>query len=532
MDTRIYVMTHKKIDPLLDPIYIPLQVGKAKKEDFGYLGDDTGDQISEKNAAYCELTGIYWLWKNADCDNIGICHYRRYFTRDEKLLDRDVIEHILQEYPILIPNTSCVNEADAYRHYAKKHYAKDLDICREVIGEKYPDYLVAFDFAMQTILVSIGNMWITKKSIFDRYCAWLFDILFEAERRISVEGYDDYQKRVFGFLSERLFRVWLLMQPEAITEEPITLAEPLEFSYPEKKMNLLYRYVQSKVEPVFRCCPAAYGQEALTRPSDLADMAGGKIPVWVCLWQGEAGLPDSIRCSLNSLRQSLPPDQAELRCVTLENCMEYVGFTEMIIQKYNDGEIPAHHLSDILMAELLYRYGGMWIDASYFVSRALDAEIFARPLFTLRHSTPGEPGDIAKGRWSGDLWCIPKGNKLFWVLMQSLWHYWETEHKLADPHLTDYIIAAAVDAFPDIRDELERGAYPAGDVFKLHQWMNQRCSRERLQELKMGEIFYKLDQQAAYRKKNMAGQQTLYGYLSDFYSTEALRNDIDCPILS
>ena len=84
MDTRIYVMTHKKIEEIPDSMYITMQVGKKGKEDFGYLGDDTKDHISEKNPFYCELTGIYWLWKNIDCDVIGICHYRRYFVKDEK----------------------------------------------------------------------------------------------------------------------------------------------------------------------------------------------------------------------------------------------------------------------------------------------------------------------------------------------------------------------------------------------------------------------------------------------------------------
>lgn len=140
MDTRIYVMTHKEIAEISDEIYIPLQVGRAGKQALGYIGDDTGDQISEKNLFYCELTGIYWLWKNVKCDIIGICHYRRYFTRQEKLLDKDYIEKTIQKYPIMIPNSSCVNEADAFCHYAKRHNGKDLELCREIIQKKYPEY--------------------------------------------------------------------------------------------------------------------------------------------------------------------------------------------------------------------------------------------------------------------------------------------------------------------------------------------------------------------------------------------------------
>ena len=112
MDTRIYVMTHKKIAVIPDPAYVPLHVGRAGSGELGYIGDHTGEHISEKNPRYCELTGLYWLWKNVRCDIIGICHYRRYFVREEKLLDRAYIEDKIASYPIIVPNSSCVKDAD------------------------------------------------------------------------------------------------------------------------------------------------------------------------------------------------------------------------------------------------------------------------------------------------------------------------------------------------------------------------------------------------------------------------------------
>ena len=79
----------------------------------------------------------------------------------------------------------------------------------------------AFEWSLDRNLMSLGNMMIAPKNLFDEYCNWLFDILFEVERRINVESYDGYQRRVFGFLAERLFRVWLLNHPLKIKEENV-----------------------------------------------------------------------------------------------------------------------------------------------------------------------------------------------------------------------------------------------------------------------------------------------------------------------
>lgn len=69
MDIKILVATHKKYWMPKDEIYLPIHVGKKGKDDLGYIGDDTGDNISIKNPNYCELTGLYWAWKNMDCEH-------------------------------------------------------------------------------------------------------------------------------------------------------------------------------------------------------------------------------------------------------------------------------------------------------------------------------------------------------------------------------------------------------------------------------------------------------------------------------
>ena len=136
MDTRIYVMTHKKYSKPNLPEYIMMQVGAALHDDFGYLTDNTGNNISEKNPNFCELTGIYWLWNNVSCDIIGICQYRRYFIINENFMNQQQVESILKNHDVILPQSFSTESSSLYDNYKLRHHSKDMDIIREVISEK------------------------------------------------------------------------------------------------------------------------------------------------------------------------------------------------------------------------------------------------------------------------------------------------------------------------------------------------------------------------------------------------------------
>ena len=234
MDIRIYVAAHKRFQlPVKDIIYIPLQVGREGKEDLGYLPDNTGDQISVKNENYCELTGLYWIWKNISCDVAGLCHYRRYLMQDKKqivkgasyqgkeILSKDYIEKVMEEYDMILPDSSMSQYQNEYEHYKDHHQIKDLECCLQVIREQCPKYEDAFLWTLSSNLISMGNIMIAKKDLFDKYCEWLFSILFEVEKRSDLSNYDQYQKRIYGFLSERLLRTWVMMQDIKVREEAV-----------------------------------------------------------------------------------------------------------------------------------------------------------------------------------------------------------------------------------------------------------------------------------------------------------------------
>ena len=209
-------MTHKLFERPKDAVYVPLQVGHALHGtlDEAYLRDDDGeDNISGQNPYFSELTGMYWIWKQCrDADYVGVCHYRRFPVIEEgageRLMTKEDCERILGEYD-LITTEMLTLHSNYYDGFAVDHNLYDLQVTAQVVQEKYPDYYDCFERLVHSNRVYFGNICVMPKPLYDKYCAWLFDILFEVQRRIDVTGYDGYRKRVFGFLSEFLQTVWV-----------------------------------------------------------------------------------------------------------------------------------------------------------------------------------------------------------------------------------------------------------------------------------------------------------------------------------
>lgn len=252
MDITILVATHKSYWMPKDSVYVPIQVGKAGKKSLGYLTDDTGDNISTKNDNYCELTGIYWAWKNLHCDYIGLCHYRRYFGYDMYCQDTEKIkttiftradyENLLDTHDIILPTISKIgNKLTVREEYERSHYGKDLKQAEYIIEKLYPEYKESLENVLNNRYIHYFNMFVMRKDLFDSYCQWLFTILFELEASIDITSYDSYQKRVFGFLSERLFNVWLDKNKLNIVEASVVSLEPEKSSIWKKLRYILHR---------------------------------------------------------------------------------------------------------------------------------------------------------------------------------------------------------------------------------------------------------------------------------------------------
>ncbi len=225
---RIFVATHVEFHPPQIPIYMPLHVGKKGKTDLGYIGDDTGENISDLNYLYGELTGLYWIWKNIeDIDYVGLCHYRRYFIDAKKqIMKKEEYLQLLSECDAIVAKVMSTEEGRSYyEHFGSAHNKHDLEAVERALNKVYPDYSDAFQQAMNGTKYYWGNLVVTSLKILKAYSEWLFTIFAEASEEIDVSNYDDYHKRVYGFLSEQMFYVYALKNRLILKEVAVGISD-------------------------------------------------------------------------------------------------------------------------------------------------------------------------------------------------------------------------------------------------------------------------------------------------------------------
>ena len=227
---KILIACHRPYPVPKEPCYLPMEVGAALHAEpiAGFTPDNTGDNISQKNKNYCELTALYWAWKNLDAEAVGLVHYRRCFAKrrfSKQAADVDDYRTALDKAPVILPVKRHYWIETNYSQYIHAHHEQDLSITRAVLAERCPEYLSAYDSEMQKRSGHRFNMFVMRQDRFNAYCTWLFPVLFEIERRLDISGYDAYNARVFGFLAERLLDVWIETNRIPYTELPVLNTE-------------------------------------------------------------------------------------------------------------------------------------------------------------------------------------------------------------------------------------------------------------------------------------------------------------------
>lgn len=234
-DIALYVVTHKKYSVATPEGYKAIHAGRALGGDLGYVGDDSGRNISDLNPYLNEMTAAYWIWKNTSHDVVGISHYRRFFSNQpsrvfdpKHIITRDQVVGILRSFDMIVAleDNYSYNQYGFLIHDVGAHIANSAAAVTKTMMSIYqPDYVDVFDFVMCNSAMFRCNMMITRKHVFDAYCEWLFSFLLPArETFMSMAPLDKMsvnQKRIFGYLAERMMNIWLLKNNLRLKELPI-----------------------------------------------------------------------------------------------------------------------------------------------------------------------------------------------------------------------------------------------------------------------------------------------------------------------
>lgn len=230
LDCELFVVTHKKYCVLSDDLYNPICVGD-QYENNEFYSEHTGENISYLNDRLNECTALYWIWKNTGSELVGVNHYRRYFYNNKvknyaNYLTADRIEDIFGEgYDMIVPHLTRLplSVLDNIKEAVGEELCtKALRIIRSLLEERTPGYVGAFEYVMSGNMFYKCNMFITRRTLLNSYCEWLFSFLIDGVELLDVSQCTAHQKRTMGFYAETLLTVWLLEQNLKLKELPVT----------------------------------------------------------------------------------------------------------------------------------------------------------------------------------------------------------------------------------------------------------------------------------------------------------------------
>ena len=218
-------MAHKPCELPHNEVMRPIHVGRAisqRKEEMTWMqGDDTRENISEKNPQYCEMTAHYWIWKNVkDAEYVGVCHYRRFFGID---ITEENISEVMEDADVMMVEPSWHVDS-VYAYFAKFMGAENMTILWKVMKKLCPEHTETLEKVCDGVKFYPFNMLLCKKHLFDEYCKWMFSILEECEKHVKLSPYTN-GRRALAYMAELLTGVYFIHRGFKIVEVPYIKVE-------------------------------------------------------------------------------------------------------------------------------------------------------------------------------------------------------------------------------------------------------------------------------------------------------------------
>ena len=243
---HLLVMCHKADEGIRNySPYLPIQVGKILRPELelGFLTDDQGDNISERNAFWSEFTGIYWAWKNIDADILGVCHYRRYFKLD---VSEEHVSKLLQKYDmIVIDGGKMLDRTSRARNLMSMTSQEDAYLFIDTVLSMHPEYYDAiYRYFYNSRFSYPYSMFIARKQMYDEFCEFVFPLLFEVEKRVRPHGYTRL-KRTVGYFGEWSLGLFILCRQLKVHAVPLEQTDAKSASFPRKVYHVIDNQIKT-----------------------------------------------------------------------------------------------------------------------------------------------------------------------------------------------------------------------------------------------------------------------------------------------
>lgn len=237
-------------------------------------------------------------------------------------------------------------------------------------------------------------------------------------------------------------------------------------------------------------------------------------PVWVLWLQGEDAMPEIIKACYESIKANCANHPVKL--ITQENLKDYIKLPEHIFKRLEDKKMTLTHFSNFCRMYLLYTYGGLWLDATIFITSEIPDEYFTMPYFTVRRKLNLKSRNIAQERWTGFLQQAHAGNVLCKAVLDLLIEYWRVKDVLIDYELFDYFIYLAYENIPACKAMIDNLNLNNPDLYALAKLLNSEFNQDKFDDITSRTQFFKLTHKQKFNKL-INDNKTFYAHILEMY---------------
>jgi hypothetical protein len=243
----------------------------------------------------------------------------------------------------------------------------------------------------------------------------------------------------------------------------------------------------------------------------------GPLPVWALWWDGEENAPPCVKLALQSQKKYLNGPEYAYHLLTKENYAQYAAIDPAALSRYEKGEMSLTHLSDVLRCELLRRQGGLWIDATVYMTGPLNRAALAGDFYTVRKTTYPESRRalIPAGRWACYLLRCRPGDPLAAFLTEAYEIWWKRYGDVPDYYLLDELIDAAYRQLPRVKREIDAVPVNNERIFDLYDMRNEAYLPEKTEAVLRANSLHKLSWKDRYLSRCPDGRMTVWQWMRE-----------------